>query len=215
MNTSYNKDRVIENVWKNVLKNLWVKKSSVRDSNDATICFHQPGTISGSKNQTIVSNKNDETEKENTNDSSVVNKIVSKMIQHTDEEHEYIRHFKELIDHLSNSKESQKHMNEKIQDHELPNSIPDVLYQHRNQRCKGKRSQSSVIASNKRTKSNLPLDANELLTKDKKTLFERNKTERKMFRDNILNEIQSCSTDNDTRNLFIKKLMDKKESYLK
>ena len=38
MNTSYNKDRVIENGWKNVLKNLWVKESSVRNLNDTPKC---------------------------------------------------------------------------------------------------------------------------------------------------------------------------------
>ena len=39
MNTSYNKDRVIENGWKNVLKNLWVKESSVRCLNDTPKCI--------------------------------------------------------------------------------------------------------------------------------------------------------------------------------
>ena len=267
MNTSYNKDRVIENGWKNVLKNLWVKKSSVRHLNGTPKCTQNKmhvqkqseipsknmnqknlneifktfssgqnigrkiawpeeeivselsastsqGQFSETKDQTIVSNKNDEPGKENINNNSVVDKIVLQMIQHTHNEHEYIRYFEQLIDHLSKSKECQTYMNEKIKDNEFPNSVPDVLYQHRNQSCKGKRSKSSVIASNKQTKSKMILDANELLTKDKKTSFDRNKTERKMVRDNILNEIQSCSTDRDMKNVLIEKLIEKEESYL-
>ena len=267
MNTSYNKDRVIENGWKNVLKNLWVKESSVRCLNDTPKCIQNnmhvqkrmeipsknmtpnssngsfktsssgqnfgrkiawpeeeigselpastsQGQFSETKDQTTVSNKNDEPGKENINNNSVVDKIVLQMIQHTHNEHEYIRYFEQLIDHLSKSKECQTYMNEKIKDNEFPNSVPDVLYQHRNQSCKGKRSKSSVIASNKQTKSKMILDANELLIKDKRTSFDRNKTERKIFRDNILNEIQSCCTDQDTKNLLIEKLIDKEESYL-
>ena len=267
MNTSYNKDRVIENGWKNVLKNLWVKESSVRCLNDTPKCIQNnmhvqkrmeipsknmtpnssngsfktsssgqnfgrkiawpeeeigselpastsQGQFSESKIQTIVSKKNDEPEKENTNESSVVDKIILKMIQHTHEEHEYIRYFEQLIDHLSNSKESQKYTNEKCRDDELPNFIPDIVYQHRPQRCKGKRSKSSVIASNKQTKSKILLDANHLLIKDMRTSFDSNENERKLFRENILNEIQSCNIDSDMKNVLIEKLIDKEESYL-
>ena len=37
MNTSYNKDRIIENGWDNVFRNLWVKKSPNRDQGDQSI----------------------------------------------------------------------------------------------------------------------------------------------------------------------------------
>lgn len=259
MNTSYNKDRVIENGWKNVLKNLWVKHSSIRDLNDRPKCNQNnmhvqkrmnissknmnqknsigifktlssgqnvgrkiawpeeeivsvlsastsQGQFSETKNETIISNRNDETEKQNTNDSLVVDKIISKI--------KYIKHFEQLIDHLSKSKDSQKYMNEEYQDDELPNSISDVVYQQRNQKCKGKRSKSNSIASNKNLKSKMPLDASELLLKDRRTEFDGDKNARKLFRDNILNEIQSCSTDHSRKNLLIDKLIDKEESYL-
>ena len=37
MNTSYNKDRIIENGWDNVFRNLWVKKRPNQDRGDQSI----------------------------------------------------------------------------------------------------------------------------------------------------------------------------------
>ena len=58
------------------------------------------------------------------------------------------------------------------------------------------------------------LDANHLLIKDMRTSFDSNENERKLFRDNILKEIQLSGTNNQDKNLLIEKLIDKEESYL-
>ena len=72
------------------------------------------------------------------------------MQQHTNEEHEYVRNLKQLIDYTSMSEKGRQHLDPNFQDISLPNSVQDVSYQQRNKNCKGKRSKSSLITSNKK-----------------------------------------------------------------
>ena len=273
MNTSYNKDRIIENGWDNVFRNLWVKKNPNRDQVDQPISIQNnmdvqeqwkspsdykinesqnlifrisssdlnigrknkigpekdiaseiasevgPSTSKGkflsTKNQPPES-KRDKNKPGNKlgNSITVIDKIVLKMSQHTHEEHVYIKYFEQLIDYVSSSRERQQYLDENFQDIILPNSILDISHQQRNSVCKGKSSNSRARKSNKQPKLKMSLNANELLLKDKRRQFDGNKYERKLFRDNILKEIQSSGTNNHDRNLLIEKLIDKEESYL-
>ena len=58
------------------------------------------------------------------------------------------------------------------------------------------------------------LDPNDLVVNDGRPQFDGDKNARKLFRDNILKEIQSCGTDAHRRTLLIEKLIDQEETYL-
>ena len=148
----------------------------------------------------------------NLNSVSSIDTIVSKMILNTHEEKEYMRSFKKLVEHVCTSDQLQKCPEVQFEDGSLPNSVPDISYRQRNDKCKVKRSNQTFAVSNKMFRSKMILDVTELSIDGSNNHEQKNS--RKAFRDNILKEIKSCATDDPKRHLLIEELIDKEERYV-
>ena len=141
-----------------------------------------------------------------------INKIVHKMIQHTDDEDEYLKILKQLVGHVSSNHETTSSSDEVFKTDDLPNSISEISYEQNNTKCRAKQSNHNVSLPGNRSTSKMILDANNLTIHDNKYNFSSAKNPKKLFRDNILKEIQLCSS-NDRKKIFlIEDLIHKEES---
>ena len=267
MNTSYNKDRIIEQGWKNIFNNLWFGKffnrlriedpaslqnnwetqnhiekesaakrvNSCRNNKTVTNSSIQTcgrynkikpiekdsikqtsSTSEESKNiiqheQSIKSMKGEiQIHKTNTNLS--INRIVHKMLQHTDDEHEYLKLFKQLEGHVSRDHQTTRSSDDVSKTNELPYSISEISHRKINTQCNDKQSYHNVALSSNLSSSKMILDATKLTIHENKYHLCSAKNPRKIFRDNILKEIQFCSSNDEKKHLLIEKLIHKEHS---
>ena len=266
MNTSYNKDRIIDKGWKNIFKNLWFGKifnqlkiedpTSIQNNREVQNNIEKESAakrVNWIRNNKTVTNSSIQTcgrynkiepieqnslkqtsstsedsknsiqhelvksmkgeiqiHKQNTNLS--INRIVHKMLQHTDDEDEYLKFLKQLVGHVSSNHETTSSSDDVFKADDLPNSISEISYQQNNTKCQAQQSNHNVSLPGNRSTSKMILDANKLTIHDNKYNFSSAKNPKKLFRDNILKEIQLCSSNDQKKNFLIEKLIHKEES---
>ena len=260
MNTSYNKDRIIDKGWKNIFKNLWFGKifnqlkiedpTSIQNNREVqnNIEKESPAKrVNWIRNNKTVTNSSIQTcgrynkiepieenslkqtsstsedsknsiqhelvksmkgeiqiHKQNTNLS--INRIVHKMLQHTDDEHEYLKLFKQLEGHVSRDHQTTRSSDDVSKTNELPYSISEISHRKINTQCNDKQSYHNVALSSNLSSSKMILDATKLTIHENKYHLCSAKNPRKIFRDNILKEIQFCSSNDEKKHLLIEKL---------
>ena len=264
MNTSYNKDRIIDKGWKNIFKNLWLGKvfNRLRIQDPASIQNNREvqnnnekesaaKRVNRNRNNKIVTNSTIQTcgrynkikpieknslkltsstskESKNSiqhelvkstkseiqihrpNTNLSINEIVYKMLQHTNDEHEYLKFFKQLVGHVSRDHQTTCSSDDEFETDDLPNSISEISYGKINTQCNDKQSNHNAALSSNSSSSKMILDANKLTIHDHRYNSVENPT--KLFRDNILKEIQLCSSNDQKKILLIEKLIHKEES---
>ena len=263
MNTSYNKELIIEDGWKTVFQNVTLgkmmksvtaeiipesgKRAATSSDNEVSNCsneifttasttlrtrrkdkilpFQQPNSKGspsvnenfnssvGSKSSNPIKEE-DQSIKLNQNISSPIDKIITKLMSKIDKEDEYIQYLELLVSYVSNSMQNNEYFYDEFQETVLPNLILDTTYQQRNPRSKGKRSKSNLEIANTRQTSKMALDVKDLSNRQRNLSFRGDENARKVFRENMLKEIQSCSSDDQRKKMLIEKLIDKEESYL-
>ena len=152
--------------------------------------YRPPATSDSCSSESIEHNSSEKTEI-----------LVSKMFRSIYDEKEYIKYLRLLISHLSSHKES--YHDRRLQEENLPNSIPDVYHQRRATKTKGKKSTNTVTKSNKNRAFETILDVKQLECSSIPSNFNGGRTLRINTRDTLLQEIQSNFRNIEKRNVLI------------
>ena len=241
MNTSHNKDRVVDNGWTNVFKNILSnktvngdreqkeedhdqdlirpkkvdmtnsdsRKTSVTILSEVACCSNEQNPARKCKVSPQYHNQIGQRVNKPQNSNSC-GELITKMRENVEDENEYLMYFQKLVRLEDTIKQEATDNQFEFEDDNLPNSIPDVSCQHRDVKCKGKRSNlDESLKYRKQSKVFQNFEEIELQPR-----FLMLKIERTRLRRQALSEIHSFKDDEERCKSSIERLINLEEDFI-